>query len=565
MSRRAARALAVLVVTSALWAGTSGAAWAHPLGNASTNLASQLRVEPDRIVVDHITDLAEIRTVQLLPSVDTDDDGHVSPGEASSYAATSCRQVAESVTLAVGGRAQRLTPDASSLRLFPGQGGLQLTRLECRLSSPVALDSRTRIEYRDASYPDRFGWREVTAVFDGTTPVATDVPAESRSKRLRDYPEDDARTSVPDVRSAVLEVVPGGPRLADEAIDDAVGTPPGVLPGADRLTAAVSRLIERDGLSLGLALGTVVLAVVLGAGHALAPGHGKTVMAAYLVGQEGTRRQAVLLGAIVTFTHTAGVLLLGLLLLAYRSLASERLLAGMEIASGLLLAAVGVYLAVRAVARRRIALRRMGEHEHEHHDDAGHGHAGHGHSGHGHAGHGHSAHGHAPSDEGQHADRGLLVAVPNQPTSSDRRTEGRLVAVDHDHGFGRHTHVLPDPATPLGARALAAMGIAGGLVPSPSALVVLLAANSAGHATLGVLLVAAYGVGMAITLTLAGLALLRARLVLDRSVHGTRFPWLRGTTAARILAAMPMLTAGVIVLVGAALVLRGGLTMASFG
>ncbi len=78
--------------------------------------------------------------------------------------------------------------------------------------------------------------------------------------------------------------------------------------------------------------------------HALAPGHGKTVIAAYLVGQRGTPRQAVWLGATVTATHTAGVLLLGAVLSLTTVPAPERLLPATEIASGLLLAGVGGYL-----------------------------------------------------------------------------------------------------------------------------------------------------------------------------------------------------------------------------
>jgi nickel/cobalt exporter len=109
------------------------------------------------------------------------------------------------------------------------------------------------------------------------------------------------------------------------------------------------------------------------------------------------------------------------------------------------------------------------------------------------------------------------------------------------------------------------MGVAGGLVPSPSALVVLLGATALGRAWFGVLLVLAYGVGMALTLTAAGLALLRARRLLDRvakpgSAGAQR--WVRGT---RVLAALPILTAVVIVGVGLLLVTRGALAAAGVG
>src|SRR5205807_5099611 len=156
------------------------------------------------------------------------------------------------------------------------------------------------------------------------------------------------------------------------------------------------------------------LAIVLGAIHALAPGHGKTVMAAYLVGQRGSLRQTALIGLTVTATHTAGVLALGLALSASALVAPERVYPWLGLASGALLAVIGVGLLRRAVGARR--------HRHAH------------------------SHAHAHDD---------------------------------------------DNAPPVGWRALVAMGFAGGLVPSPSALVVLLGAIALGRAWFGIVLVIA--------------------------------------------------------------------------
>jgi ABC-type nickel/cobalt efflux system permease component RcnA len=97
------------------------------------------------------------------------------------------------------------------------------------------------------------------------------------------------------------------------------------------------------------------------------------------------------------------------------------------------------------------------------------------------------------------------------------------------------------------------MGVAGGLVPSPSALVVLLGATALGRAWFGVLLVLCYGIGMAITLTAAGLLLLRAQGVIERRGWTLR----RGRDLARLL---PVGTASVVVLVGIGLVARGVMT-----
>ena len=234
----------------------------------------------------------------------------------------------------------------------------------------------------------------------------------------------------------------------------------------------------------------------LGAAHALAPGHGKTVMAAYLVGLRGTLRQAATIGATVTLTHTAGVLLLGLVLTTSRAVASERVYPWLGLGSGLLLAGVGIGLLVRA--------------------RTGHGHP------HGHPDH---RHGHPDPDPD-----------PDHPHPHD-----------HDHpgaasGAGR----------PLGWRGLVALGLAGGLVPSPSAVVVLLGGIALGQAWFGVALVLAYGLGMAATLTGVGLLLAHLRTRMDRRL---RVP--AGSVLGRIGRLLPAATASVIVLVGLGLAASG--------
>jgi nickel/cobalt transporter (NicO) family protein len=216
-----------------------------------------------------------------------------------------------------------------------------------------------------------------------------------------------------------------------------------------------------------------------GAAHALAPGHGKTVMAAYLVGLRGTLGQAAVIGATVTVTHTAGVLLLGLVLTTFRAAASERLYPWLGLASGLLLAGVGIGLLVRA---------RAGNHPHPH---------------------------------------------------------------DHPHPHGHH-HDHGPAGRPLGRRGLVALGLAGGLVPSPSAVVVLLGGIAIGQAWFGVALVMAYGLGMAATLTGVGLLLAHLRTRMDGRL---RLP--AGSLAARAGRLLPAATASVIVVVGLALAVNG--------
>jgi ABC-type nickel/cobalt efflux system permease component RcnA len=378
-----------------------------------------------------------------------------------------------------------LTLRTSSGSVRPGAAGLTTTRLECRLTT--ATTPRADIAYVDGAVTDRVGWKEVTLRTQCGSLRHSDVPTTSPSKLLTAYPAD-LLTSPLDVRQAHAQIEAGACVGGTDKGSDVVAR---ALPrGVGGVTAFFTDFLGRKDLTVGFAVVSVLASLAFGVVHALAPGHGKTVMAAYLVGQRGTKRQALQLGSIVTFTHTASVLLLGALLTLGTLAAPERAVPLTEILSGLLLAGLGIYLLVLAVQRTRSArLPTAHDHDHDHH----------------------------------HHDHGM-----------------------HSHGDGpAHSHAVPDG--PMGWKTLAGMGVAGGLVPSPSALIVLLGATALGRAWFGVVLVVCYGIGMAITLTAAGLLLLRAQGVLDR----------RGWTLGRGRTLLPVLTASVVIVVGLGLVTRG--------
>ncbi len=211
-----------------------------------------------------------------------------------------------------------------------------------------------------------------------------------------------------------------------------------------------------------------------GALHALSPGHGKAMVAAYLVGTRGTARHAVALGATVTVTHTIGVFALGLVTFALSQyVLPEDLYPWLTLASGLMVAGVGAgVLRARMRSARARAVRDAHAHHHGHDHDHDHEHA---HS-HGHDGHAHGHDGHTHGHDG------------------------------HAHGHG-HSHLPQEP----GMRGIVAMGAAAGLIPCPSALVVLLAAISQHQVALGLLLILAFSLGLAATLTVLGLAVVSAR------------------------------------------------------
>jgi ABC-type nickel/cobalt efflux system permease component RcnA len=238
---------------------------------------------------------------------------------------------------------------------------------------------------------------------------------------------------------------------------------------------AFTALIATPEISASILVLAALLAAALGAFHALEPGHGKTVVAAYLVGSRGTARHALLLGLIVTASHTAGVYLLGgVTLYASRYIVPEQLYPWLGAVSGLIIAALGFALFLRRYAGRDEP------HGHAHHaDDHAHDHA------HGHAHAHHHDHGH------RHAD-----------------------AHGHGHGHGHHHHVPTGQTVSL--RALFALGITGGIVPCPAALVVLLSAVALRRVGFGLFLIAAFSVGLAAVLIAIGLLMVYARRLMAR-------------------------------------------------
>jgi nickel/cobalt exporter len=501
-------AIAVAIAAVALLVPAAPAS-AHPLGNFTVNEYSGLRVQSDRVLLDLVVDMAEIPTFQSRSDYDTNGDGRTDPAEATAYGSRACAQQSGRLRLQVDG--QPVAPVkliSSALRFPPGQGGLVTLRLTCNLvamSGP--LHGEHRLDFHNANLTDRVGWHEITAVGDGATLVTSTVPRASVSRELTAYPNDLLRSPL-NQRAASLRVRPGGARYSGPAAK--LVLPGAALPrGIDQATRSFTNLVARRNISLGFGVLAFAIALFLGGLHALAPGHGKTVMAAYLVGQRGSMRQAGLVGLTVTTTHTLGVMVLGLVLSTSAVIAPERLYPWLGLASGVLLAGVGASLLTRAVRARR---ERSRAHAHTH---APHDHAPHDHD-----------HPHAPHDH-EHA--------------------------PHAHGGRVHSHAPADPDRPLHWRSLVAMGFAGGMVPAPSALVVLLGAIALGHTWFGVVLVVAYGMGMAVTLTAAGILLVRARGALDRRAARRVRPSRFGDVA-RVL---PLATSSLIVVVGLYLAARG--------
>ncbi|MEW6154352.1 MAG: hypothetical protein AB1673_10250, partial [Actinomycetota bacterium] len=379
--------LALVVV---LVLGTAAPVAAHPLGNFTVNVHSGLRVSPDRVDVELVVDMAEIPTFQL---------GRTVTADPRAWADRTCAESAGRVALVLEGRDLAVAVTGTAVSFPPGEGGLPTLRLVCSLVAPTGgLVGEQALVFTNGLHADRVGWREVTAVGDGATIVSSDVGRTSISGALVDYP-DDLLQSPLDQRGAALRVKAGGPGAG--ALGAGEGRN-GLGPGG--LWSFTSLVGSRD-LTLGFGLLALGAAVVLGALHALAPGHGKTVMAAYVVGRRGSWRQAAYMGISVTVTHTAGVLVLALAVSASSSIVPERVYPWVTAASGLLLAAIGLNL-----LRTRHRAHPAHSHDHaEHAHDIAHTvhahatHAAHGPAlapAHDHPAHDHPAHGLVPAHAG---------------------------------------------------------------------------------------------------------------------------------------------------------------------
>jgi nickel/cobalt transporter (NicO) family protein len=441
------RLAALLVAGAALL--LPALASAHPLGNFTVNRYAGIEIAGSDVYVRYALDLAEIPTYQLGSEIPR-------PGYPAAFA--------QDLVLTLDGRRLPLRVVEHRVVSRPGAGGLKTLRLDVVYR---ARGGGTALAFRDTSFPGRIGWREVTvSARDGGRLVASDVPATSASDALRKYPSDLLRSPLDtSAASARIEL---GSKVAAAPTIDRVAAPRHAEGGFEAL-------IEEGDLSIGVLLLSLLIAAFWGAAHALTPGHGKAMVAAYLVGTRGTPRHAFMLGGTVTIAHTAGVFALGFVTLGLSAfIVPEQLYPWLTLVSGLLVVLVGA-----SVLRQRLRARGHVHRHHAHHHD-----------------HGHDHHHH------------------------------------HDHDDG------------LTSKGILGVGIAAGLLPCPSALVVLLSAIALHRIGLGLALILAFSVGLAATITGIGLlAVLATRSFSRLSLEGPIVRALPAASAALILAVGVVITA----------------------
>jgi nickel/cobalt transporter (NicO) family protein len=262
----------------------------------------------------------------------------------------------------------------------------------------------------------------------------------------------------------------------------------GLLQGGAPQTEPLTRLLHQQALTPWMIAVAIGIAFALGAAHALTPGHGKTIVAAYLVGSRGTLKHAAFLGGMVTLTHTITVFLLGLAtLFLFQYVVPQKVTQVLGAISGLSIVAIGgwmLYKRVRGAGHTHSGI----DHDHDHGHDHPHDHT-------------------------------------------------------HSHGPGGHTH-MPDEISWSG---LAALGASGGLVPCESALVLLLTAIALRRVGLGLVLLVSFSLGLALVLMGIGVLVIYAKNLLPGGGSASGNPFFRWmpVASAAVVMVLGMIMTGV--------------------
>jgi nickel/cobalt exporter len=473
------------------------------MGNFSVSHYSRIEVGGAGTEISYVLDLAEIPSFELLQqwglSADSPRD------QLDRKADVQAREWVRNLAIECGGRAVAPQFEGVTLAIAKGAGGAPVMRFTSTLRLAVATGS---LSYEDRNYPARAGWKEIViAAGPGASIERASQSDLDRSQALTAYPADPTVAPPQDLRASVdwvaapLAASPIAAKKKRPAIE-APAPAPASMPARTRLTSPVppqasaagtvvrgdflSQLLHRGKIGVGLILLGMLVAFGLGGLHALSPGHGKTIVAAYLVGSRGTFRHAIFLGGMVTFTHTISVFFLGLTtLFLSQYVLPEKIIPVLGAISGLSIVWIGGMMLYKRAQRLRV--HHDHDHDHHHHDHD----------------HDHDRHDH-----------------------------------EHDHGPKGHSHV-PEGDVTMGS--LIALGASGGLVPCPSALVLLLSAIALDRVGLGLLLLVAFSTGLAIVLMGIGVLVLYAKDLLPDSQKTAAHP------AFRII---PVLSAALIVCIG---------------
>ncbi len=476
-----------------------GLAAAHPLGNFTINHFSRIEVEKSQVKLREVLDMAEIPTFQASQKIDTNKDGTLSPEELNVYAEQVTPEYMANLDVSVDGQPIALRPTAKNISLPIGSGNLPTLRIEWDFAGDLPnFDANAvhQLKFENKNNPERIGWNEIVVQrVSGINIFNSTAYGSGVTNELKSYPSESINA-------------PLGERRAEFSFTSSV-LAADVKPLQNR-DGHVSAPVEKDRfaelisvpeITPEIILFGLLLAFGLGAMHALSPGHGKTVVGAYLVGSRGTIKHAIFLGATVTITHTLGVFALGLLtLFASEYILPEKLMPILNFVSGLLVLFIGL-----ALFKDRLFIFLGWKKD---------------------------------TDILGHEKLSSEISDITPDEDLENAHENPSTETTHTHGGSTHTHLPPQRVT---WRSLLALGISGGLLPCPSALVLMLAAISQGRIIYGLILTIVFSFGLAATLTGVGLAFLYVGKFFGGGALGNN----------RILKALPVFSAFVIACLGA--------------
>ncbi len=456
---------------------------AHPLGNFSVNQYSRIEVENSNIKLRAVLDMAEIPTFQESQAIDADKDGSLSETELNAYAEKITPNYISNLLLSVDGSPIELRPTAKNISLPTGSGNLPTLRIEWDLTGdlPDSENEIQKLRFENKNNSERIGWNEiVVGRTSGISIFDSTAKGSGITDELKSYPQETLSSPLTERTaefSFTSSTIPPNSKILQNR-DGHVSTPV----EKDKF----AELIAVPEITPTIILFGLLVAFGLGAMHALSPGHGKAVVGAYLVGSKGTPKHALFLGATVTITHTLGVFALGIVMFfASAYVLPERIIPYLSFVSGLLVLFIGLTL----FKNRLLSLL-----------------------------------GYQSSDSPHAGDLHDHQDLPENFT--------------HTHGGSTHTHVPPKNVT---WRSLLALGISGGLLPCPSALVLMLAAIAKDRIGYGIVLTLVFSLGLAATLTAVGLIFLYGGKIFDSPTLSNN----------RIVKTIPVFSAFVIACVGA--------------
>ena len=516
----------------------SGSAFAHPMGNFSVNHYGKIRVGHTSVEILYLVDMAEIPTYQEIRQFGI----ATEPSDPSDvrYLDAQEKQLRQGLTLEIDGQRVDLATISRQVAFANGAGGLPTMKLSFVFRG--RLDGHAgdhKLSYADNNFPGRAGWKEIVVLGEGSTILGSTVPNADRSQELSNY-SSDLLNSPPQQLAALVNFKTAAaasvPAKATAAAVTTIQHP--AVPRENRRTAApisaesnatrsnsvrpakstvsscaaesfrplprsenqprqntprsrfTDLISSQDRLSIWVLLSAALIAAGLGALHALEPGHGKTIVAAYLVGSRGTARHAVLLGFVVTAAHTAGVYLVGIVTLyASRYIVPEQLYPWLGAISGLSVTGLGIFIFLKHLTGE------SGEHSH------------------------------APGIQHSHWFLSMFKQRPLEESTATNSAASLL-------GKAETRGVL--------LRELCVLGITGGIVPCPAALVVLLSAFSLHRIGFGLFLITAFSVGLAGVLVIVGLTM----------VYTKRFMASRMQSERSLVRYLPLLSSAFMVVLG---------------